>query len=139
MGDELATSNVNRSYSLAATSIAIFTFILFVSQTASSGLAAGEGLELGAVGRGDEDARPVARPQRQGTGVQLPEPGPSARLCEADVPLRAPALDVLPHGQDERGRVCQTKAEQAHGWGCSSRRCPKCGLRRASWIAITKA
>jgi hypothetical protein len=28
MGDELATSNVNRSYSLAATSIAIFTFIL---------------------------------------------------------------------------------------------------------------
>jgi hypothetical protein len=29
MGDELATSNVNRSYSLAATSIAIFTFILF--------------------------------------------------------------------------------------------------------------
>ncbi len=29
MGDELATSNVNRSYSLAATSIAIFTFMLF--------------------------------------------------------------------------------------------------------------
>ena len=29
MGDELATSNVNRSYSLAATSIAIFTFLLF--------------------------------------------------------------------------------------------------------------
>ena len=29
MGDELAASNVNRSYSLAATSIAIFTFILF--------------------------------------------------------------------------------------------------------------
>jgi hypothetical protein len=29
MGDELATSNVNRSYSLAATSIAIFTFVLF--------------------------------------------------------------------------------------------------------------
>jgi hypothetical protein len=28
MGDELATSNVNRSYGLAATSIAIFTFIL---------------------------------------------------------------------------------------------------------------
>jgi hypothetical protein len=28
MGDELATSNVNRSYSLAATSIAIFTFAL---------------------------------------------------------------------------------------------------------------
>jgi hypothetical protein len=28
MGDELATSNVNRSYSLAATSIAIFTFML---------------------------------------------------------------------------------------------------------------
>ena len=28
MGDELATANVNRSYSLAATSIAIFTFIL---------------------------------------------------------------------------------------------------------------
>ena len=28
MGDELATSNVNRSYSLAATSIAIFTFTL---------------------------------------------------------------------------------------------------------------
>ena len=28
MGDELATSNVNRSYSLAATSIAIFTFVL---------------------------------------------------------------------------------------------------------------
>jgi hypothetical protein len=29
MGDDLATSNVNRSYSLAATSIAIFTFMLF--------------------------------------------------------------------------------------------------------------
>ena len=29
MGDDLATSNVNRSYSLAATSIAIFTFTLF--------------------------------------------------------------------------------------------------------------
>ena len=29
MGDELAASNVNRSYSLAATSLAIFTFILF--------------------------------------------------------------------------------------------------------------
>jgi hypothetical protein len=29
MGDELATSNVNRSYSLTATSIAIFTFVLF--------------------------------------------------------------------------------------------------------------
>jgi hypothetical protein len=29
MGDELATSNVNRSYSLAATTIAIFTFMLF--------------------------------------------------------------------------------------------------------------
>src|SRR5262249_13942544 len=29
MGDELAESNVNRSYSLGATSIAIFTFLLF--------------------------------------------------------------------------------------------------------------
>ena len=29
MGDELASANVNRSYSLAGTSIAIFTFILF--------------------------------------------------------------------------------------------------------------
>ncbi len=29
MGDDLAASNVNRSYSLAATSIAIFTFMLF--------------------------------------------------------------------------------------------------------------
>lgn len=29
MGDELSASNVNRSYSLAATSIAIFTFVLF--------------------------------------------------------------------------------------------------------------
>jgi len=29
MGDDLATANVNRSYSLAATSIAIFTFSLF--------------------------------------------------------------------------------------------------------------
>jgi len=29
MGDELAAANVNRAYSLAATSIAIFTFILF--------------------------------------------------------------------------------------------------------------
>ena len=29
MGEELATSNVTRSYSLAATSIAIFTFMLF--------------------------------------------------------------------------------------------------------------
>jgi len=29
MADELASANVNRSYSLAATSIAIFTFILF--------------------------------------------------------------------------------------------------------------
>jgi hypothetical protein len=29
MGDELAAGNVNRSYSLAATSIAIFTFMLF--------------------------------------------------------------------------------------------------------------
>jgi hypothetical protein len=29
MGDELASANVNRSYSLAATSIAVFTFMLF--------------------------------------------------------------------------------------------------------------
>ena len=29
MGDDLATTNVNRSYSLAASSIAIFTFLLF--------------------------------------------------------------------------------------------------------------
>ena len=29
MGDELAAANVNRSYSLGATSIAIFTFMLF--------------------------------------------------------------------------------------------------------------
>jgi hypothetical protein len=29
MGDDLATTNVNRSYSLAASSIAIFTFTLF--------------------------------------------------------------------------------------------------------------
>ena len=29
MGDELATANVNRAYSLAATSIPIFTFMLF--------------------------------------------------------------------------------------------------------------
>ena len=29
MGDEIATHNVNRSYSLAGTSIAIFTFMLF--------------------------------------------------------------------------------------------------------------
>src|SRR5262245_24162619 len=29
MGDEIASANVNRSYSLAATSIAIFTFMLF--------------------------------------------------------------------------------------------------------------
>jgi hypothetical protein len=29
MGDELATANVNRTYSLAAPSIAIFTFMLF--------------------------------------------------------------------------------------------------------------
>ena len=28
MGDDLGASNVNRSYSLAATSIAIFTFML---------------------------------------------------------------------------------------------------------------
>ncbi|HEU4463749.1 MAG TPA: hypothetical protein VFS53_01770 [Gemmatimonadota bacterium] len=28
MGDELATANVNRAYSLGATSIAIFTFML---------------------------------------------------------------------------------------------------------------
>jgi hypothetical protein len=29
MGDELATTNVNRTYSLGASSIAIFTFMLF--------------------------------------------------------------------------------------------------------------
>jgi hypothetical protein len=29
MGDDLAAANVNRSYSLVATSIAIFTFMLF--------------------------------------------------------------------------------------------------------------
>ncbi len=29
MGDDLAAANVNRSYSLAATSIAIFAFMLF--------------------------------------------------------------------------------------------------------------
>ena len=29
MGDDLATTNVNRSYSLAGTSIAIFTFLMF--------------------------------------------------------------------------------------------------------------
>lgn len=32
MGDEIATSNVNRAYSLAATSIAIFTFTMFFLQ-----------------------------------------------------------------------------------------------------------
>jgi hypothetical protein len=30
MGEDLAAANVNRSYSLAATSIAIFTFMLFL-------------------------------------------------------------------------------------------------------------
>jgi hypothetical protein len=29
MGDELAAANTNRSYSLSATSIAVFTFMLF--------------------------------------------------------------------------------------------------------------
>ena len=29
MGDDLAAANVNRSYQLAASSIAIFTFLLF--------------------------------------------------------------------------------------------------------------
>jgi hypothetical protein len=29
MGEDLAASNVNRAYSLAATSIAIFTFMLY--------------------------------------------------------------------------------------------------------------
>ena len=37
MGDELATSNVDRSYSLAATSIAIFTFMLFFIYPKSRG------------------------------------------------------------------------------------------------------
>ena len=38
MGDELATNNVNRAYSLAGTSIAIFTFILvFLYPTLASG------------------------------------------------------------------------------------------------------
>jgi hypothetical protein len=38
MADELATTNVNRSYSLAATSIAIFTFILgFLYPRSASG------------------------------------------------------------------------------------------------------
>jgi hypothetical protein len=38
MGDEVASSNVNRSYSLAATSIAIFTFMLvFLYPRFSSG------------------------------------------------------------------------------------------------------
>jgi hypothetical protein len=30
MGDDLASANVNRSYSLAASSIAILTFLLFL-------------------------------------------------------------------------------------------------------------
>jgi hypothetical protein len=34
MGDEVASSNVDRSYSLAATSIAIFTFMLFLRRLA---------------------------------------------------------------------------------------------------------
>src|SRR5215813_12551978 len=38
MGDELATNNVNRAYSLGGTSIAIFTFILvFLYPTLASG------------------------------------------------------------------------------------------------------
>lgn len=38
MGDEVATSNVNRSYSLGATSIAIFTFMLvFLYPRSASG------------------------------------------------------------------------------------------------------
>ena len=45
--------------------------------------------------------------------------------------------------QIERGverpgaNVGEAEAEQAHGWAGSSRRCPKCGLRRASWVAMT--
>jgi hypothetical protein len=31
MGDDLAAANVNRAYSLAATSIAIFTFVPFLA------------------------------------------------------------------------------------------------------------
>jgi hypothetical protein len=37
MGDDLAASNVNRSYSLAATSIAIFTFMIFLYPRFASG------------------------------------------------------------------------------------------------------
>jgi hypothetical protein len=44
MGDDLATADVNRSYSLAATSIAIFTFTLcFLYPSCVSGEAIASG------------------------------------------------------------------------------------------------
>ena len=69
-------------------------------------IAAGKGLDLGAVGRGNADAWPLAGPHGRGAGVQLPRPCRPARLRETDVALRSTRAGVLPQRQDEaRSRV----------------------------------
>jgi hypothetical protein len=68
-------------------------------------IAAGKGLDLGPVVRGNADTWPVARSHGRGAGVQLPRPCRPARLREADITLRRARAGVLPHGQDEPHRI----------------------------------
>ena len=69
---------------------------------------------------------------------------------EAVLELRTEEQQQHDHGDTERqqrqiergverpgANVGEAEAEQAHGWAGSSRRCPKCGLRRASCVAMT--
>ena len=53
-------------------------------------IAAGKGLDLGAVGRGNADTRPVAGAHRRGAGVQLPRPCRPASLSETRIALCGP-------------------------------------------------
>ena len=66
-------------------------------------IAAGKGLDLGPVVRGNADAWPVGGSQGRCAGVQLPGPCRPARLRETDIPLRSARAGVLPQRQDEAG------------------------------------
>ena len=78
-------------------------------------IAAGKGLDLGAVVRGNADTWAVAGSHARGAGVQLPRPCRPARLSETAVPLRRAHAGVLPQRQDEaRPRVPDPALTRIH-------------------------
>ena len=64
-------------------------------------IAAGKGLDLGAVVRGNADTRPVAGSHAAAPVFSCHVPCRPARLRETDIALRGARAGVLPQGQDE--------------------------------------